>query len=211
MAKRETREEKTARLQAEGRARKVAEFKQKVATARSMRTYSKDLLFNSGSDRDPMVGVLYDLVHRYESASADLRQRMDRLQRDLADAVLRLDDNRHDAFSFSNPVATVGSDIEKAHHQRMTLADAIATVGRASGWWVPHVFDTRTRARHAQLCSVEVVASGGGYGVRMVDPRMADGANVQWLASDGTLQSNGHLYNDEDSAWLAADAWFGNW
>lgn len=208
MAKRETREEKAARLEAEGRAKKVAEFKQRVADARSMRTYSKDLLFNGGSDRDPIVGVLYDLLHRYESASDSLKQRMASLRQQLEEAQARLDDNRHDAFSWSNPIATVGSDIEKAHHVRMALADAVATLGRATGWWTPQVFDTRTRARHAQLCSFEVVARGSGTFQIMREGKAMTAADFGEQGEQAQLVRD---YATEEAAWLAADAFHGQW
>lgn len=205
---RETREQKAERLAAEGRAKKVAEFKQRVAKARSMRTYSKELLFDSSSDRDPVVGVLYDMLHRYDSASADLRQRMDSLRKQLEEGTARLDDNRHDVFSWSNPIATVGSDIEKAHHVRMTLADAIASLGRATSWWTPQVFDTRARQRHEQLKSFDVIARATGTFQIMCNGKAMTAAEFGVTGEQAALVRD---YATEEAAWLAAESFHGQW
>jgi len=211
MAKRQTREEKAAQFVAEQNARRAAEFQQRVLKARAMRTFDEKLLFAEG-DRDPMVGVLYDLLHRYESATEDLKRRTTQLSEELAGALVKLQDNRHDVFSYSNPVATTGSEIEKAHHVRMALADAIATTARATGWWVPQVFDTRQRARHAQLCSFEVklTTDDRDMFVVMANGTPLTGVDIKAQPANAAAPLVAE-YETEESAWLAADAFHGQW
>lgn len=209
MAKRETREEKAARFEGEQRARIVTEFKARVAKARSMRTFDERLLF-AADGRDTMVGVLYDLLHRYESATVDLKRRATQLAEELAGALAKMQDNRHDVFSYSNPVATTGSEIEKAHHVRMTLADAIVTVSRETGWWVPQVHDTRAVARHAQLCSFHVEARPHGMFHIVANGAALTGTDMGLQPADAAAPLVAE-YETDESAWLAAEKFHGQW
>lgn len=215
MAKRETREEKQARQQAEARATKANEMKKKVAHARGLRIYTErvawEAMAHGGDGTDNKVlGTLWEMVRRYESASDDLRQRMNRLRDELGTALLRLDDGRHDAFSFSNPVATTGSNIEEAHTTRKVLGDSIAQLARATGWWVPQVHDTRAKLRHRQLATMEVVARAHSMFHIVVDGKPLTGVDMGLQPKDAAepLVSE---YESEESAWLAADAWMGSY
>lgn len=199
-----TREEKQAAAAKEAQTKKVNEIRQRFAKARALRTYDDRLAWETLDDKGAQA--LYELVHRYNSCADDLRKRTERLVEEMQRALHKMEANEADVFSYSNPIATSGSDIEALHTTRKVLTESIRTLAWATGFWVPQIASMRQRERHRLLCGIDVVQSGGGYGVRMLD-----GETATWLAADGTLQADGVTYETEELAWLAAGALVGDY
>jgi len=215
MAKRMSREEKTAQAQQQQREREVGEIKQRAARARSLRTYSEKAAWTEMSEgvdgnRQAAAGTLWELVRMFDSANDDLRKRIASLADEMANALRRFDDGRRYVFGGSYAIGNNGAEIERLDAKRQALADAVAMTARASGWWVPQVYDGHARARHARLSTVDVAARADGLFYIMCEGKPLTGYMGGPKVDDAdTRQPEPLQYESEDSAWLAAAAYIG--
>lgn len=208
MAKRESREEKAARVQAEARQREVNEIKQRAAKARGLRVYSEKAAWTMLSENDMSVGTLWELVRQFDGANDDLRKRIESLASEMADALRRHEDGRRYVFGGSYAIGNNGAEIERLDAKRQTLADAVAMTARATGWWVPQVHDGHARQRHARLSTLEVVARANNMFHIVSEGRTLTGVDLKLQPADAAAPLVAE-YETEDSAWLAAAKYVG--
>jgi hypothetical protein len=209
MAKRETREEKAARFVVEARQRDVDEIKQRAAKARSLTPYTEKAAWELLAAGDKSLGTLWELVRMFDAANDDLRRRIESLASEMADALLRHANGRRFVFGGSYAIGSTGADIERLDAKRLALADAIAMTARATGWWVPQVYDSHERERHARLSTLEVVERNDGtMFCIMCEGKALTGVDLRLQPADAAAPLASE-YTSADAAWLAAAAYVG--
>ena len=203
---RQSREEKAAAAEAALRTRKVDEFKQRIAKARALKIYNERVAFEE-SDRGGLA--LFELVRRYQSAGDDIRRKTKSLVEEMQRALQKLDDNYTDVFSYSNPLATPGSDIEQLHATRKALRDGIATLAYALGYHVPQIMNVRELKQHEKLVNVNVERHDRELFVITVNGKVLSGVDLGLQKADAVPVVSEYL--SEESAWMAAAAYVGEY
>lgn len=203
-----TREEKAEQFNAKQRTKKVAEFKQRIAKARSLTVYNERLVFDSVDKR---ASVLFDMVRQFTQSGADLHRKTQRLIEEMQNALVKIDANEQDVFSYSNPLATPGSDIEALHTKRKVLVDAIQSIAYALDYYVPQVQNKRALEQRRRLVNVDVLQSTDGREMWRIEiegtPLTGVDMRLQKVDAANPLVSE---YNSEESAWLAAAEYVGD-
>jgi len=204
---RQTREEKAAAAEAALRTRKVDEFKQRIAKAKALKTYSERTAWES-DDRSGLA--LYELVRRYQDTGDSIAKKTRSLVDELQRALQKLEDNYTDVFSYSNPLATPGSDIEQLHATRKALREGIATLAYALGYHVPQIMNVRELKQHDKLVifSVKTDDTFDTVGRVMVGEKTL---MISDVAKNTGNDDNPMGYDSEESAWLAAATYIGEY
>lgn len=201
--KKPTREEKLAAAHADERAKLAAGMREVVARKRALRVYNERDAFMTEGDKPAQA--LFHMVHEFESVTADLRKRIERLVTELQESLTRLDSNRADPLQYSNPLAQPGSDIEQANAKRKTLISGIASLAYATGWHVPQICDTYATERFAKLVSVDVAREADDADGE-VWRALVLGQDVRTFGLPGADALALPPYRSEEAAWLAVRA-----
>lgn len=178
-----TRQERAEKANAERQTATVAEFRIKAKREREKKVYSDRAAFDAQvGEPDKSAQALYELVHEYERMSETLKQRVVRMQERMTEALKRIESRDARASWYSTTLGDLPADIEQAAAKREALAEAIARLAWATGWYVPQIANEQAQKVHALLTGVTVVQSSvdGTWLLRRDD----DEYGTKWFAGE---------------------------
>ena len=205
MAK-QTKAERVAEQLAARQAQDALRTMQRVADEKAKRVYSDEVAWKTENDKGAQA--LFAMVREYNAASEDLAKRLRRMQDEVAESLVRLGRNELDALRYSNPMTKPGSDIENVATKRRVLADSIAHLCYATGWYVPDIHDERSKARRAKLLSIDVVRMDVAMHYVTLDGVPVTTKDFDG-AGDGSLPPL--VYGTTTAAWLAVRELLGDY
>lgn len=212
--KKMTREEKKAVEAADRYTKRVNEFKAGFLKDRSRRVWTRKDAFECADAYDgcvvpDMTGMsLYDLIHKFTDAKDRLSREMRNCMESLEEMRLRLDSHNQDPMTWSNGLcARYGTDIDKYAVQMEAMRSAIHAVAQGSNWRVREIESSSDQAFADSCARIDVVACGGGFGIRQI--AIEPGDTCGWFSPNSgsspieSFQANGVQFDTEELAWAA--------
>ena len=183
--------------QAERLAQATAEFRERFLADKATPVLTREAGYADlvSGERNAVAWTLVLLVRDFTRATEQLVRELKGCAQDVQDGLARVEKGR-DAFWHSNGLSGRRAlDIDRYDRERETLRKAIVEVGYATGWYVPEVYSVAENEARAASLQLDVVAAGGGFGVRK------DG--LWFHAETAEFLAVGTLYETEDAAWQA--------